>query len=146
MDDNNKVDALKAISNVHRSQFNERRQYEWKVLLLTLGIYAAILASKYTGSVHIPSTSTFYVCFWIMAFLLAVISSMYLWFLNRANKVNQDFAHVAEDALMEISGNKNFDGVKKSLPKFVWQYWSYAFQLGTIILFALATVYIVLYT
>jgi hypothetical protein len=38
MDNNTKVDILKAISQVHRSQFDERRHYEWRVLLLTLGV------------------------------------------------------------------------------------------------------------
>jgi hypothetical protein len=86
------------------------------------------------------------VIFWIVSIGLAIVSSIYLWYIHQANEVNQKFAHVAENALMDLSGVEPSDDVRTSLPKFVRFHWSYAWQVVTIFLFGLVTACIVLYT
>ncbi|MCE5305725.1 MAG: hypothetical protein ABFD00_01965 [Chloroherpetonaceae bacterium] len=48
------IEIYKHLSDVHRSQFDQRRQIEWKVFLSTLGIFATILVGKYANAIEYP--------------------------------------------------------------------------------------------
>lgn len=145
MKEDNLVELLQNLSETHRSQFVERRKYEWKVLVSTCGIYAVVLGAKFTGEISLPSTRCFYILSWVISASLAVISSIYLWYIHRANKINQDLAHVAENALMDLSEIKEFRKVRKSIPEFAYKYWSLTWQIITISLFAIISTSLILY-
>lgn len=112
MDKKQLVEVLGKIASVHRAQFDERRKYEWKVLLSTLGVYAASVVAKLTGRVSLPSTPVFIALVWVSFAGLAVISSIYLSYIHRANDANKKFAQVAEDALMDLSGVEEFAQIR----------------------------------
>lgn len=145
MNEDSLVELLQGISDTHRSQFNERRKYEWKVLVATFGIYAAVTAAKFTGGVILPTETWFYLLAWFLSGSLATISSVYLSYIHRANKINQDFAHVAEDALMDLSGISEFETIRKSIPSFARKHWSLIWQVLTIVLFAIVSTVLILY-
>lgn len=145
MEDKALVDLHKTISQIHRSQFDERRRYEWRVLTYSLGIYVAVLVGKYTGEVKFPSSPAFAWAVWIVFISLALASAAYLWCVHVANKVNQRFAHAAEDALMCLSKEESYKAVRNSLPGVVGFHWALVWEVVVLVLVAVGTAWILLY-
>jgi hypothetical protein len=67
MKKNNLVPLIQGISETHRSQFDERRNYEWKVLITNLGVYAVVLGAKFTGDITLPDFPMFYILAWLLS-------------------------------------------------------------------------------
>jgi len=141
---NENVKILTTLSNTHRNQLNERRKYERKVFFTTLGIYTAVLGASFTGKIQhsITNSNNFKVLACYLTFLPALASSIYLTYLHKANKLNQDFAHAAENALMDSTRRQEFKRIRKDLPCFVKIYWSLIWQVFILFLIAVITLLI----
>lgn len=50
MEQKDALDGLKHISQVQRAQFDERRKYEWKIVLTTLSFYTLTVSAKLGSS------------------------------------------------------------------------------------------------
>ncbi len=141
---NEKIEILKFLSQTHRAQFDRRREYEWKTLFSTLGVFGLSAATKLTGRVDIPDSCGFKILVWVIFIFLAVISSVYLYNIHIANQINKHFAEIAEGALIRIS---NFPDLVKAQSKAEKSrspnFWSITWQLVTILSFALAAAYVV---
>lgn len=97
-----KIECLKFISQIHRSQFDERRRYEWKIVFTSLSFYVLCVAAVFGGEVTLPSSWPFKLAIWIMFLALAVIVATFLASLHTANNVNKGFAENAENAIAAI--------------------------------------------
>jgi hypothetical protein len=138
MKDQQLVDTLKAISSIHRSQFDQRRRIEWRVFVSTLGVYAAIIGASLTGDVELPHACWFRCATWIALLGLSLIAIFGLRAMNKANETNKRFAHVAENVLMRLSGEQEFAEVRASIPAFPGFRWSLTWQAVVLVLFAVA--------
>jgi len=139
----NQIEILKTLSMIHRGQFDQRRTYEWRIIFATLGIFASSVAAKLLGTANLPTSYLFRVIVWIAFIILAIIASIYLYFVHQANETNKRFAHAAEDALMNISGVEGFIQAKADIPKSVRWFWSLTWQVMTLILFAVVCSFII---
>lgn len=141
------IDIYKFISLTHRKEFHERRKYEWRVFFSTLGIYSSIIVGKFTTNAIPPKISpTFGFVFLICDFFIAISAIIYLALVNNATSLNKDFAHTAEDALMDLSPCKgDFKDIRMRSIGIYRIWWSLTWQTIIIILFAIITFYVVIY-
>jgi len=147
MKEQDKIEILIELSNTHRNQFNERRKYEWKVFLSSIGLYTAILSAKLTNGIpeDIQATKVFRNLVIDLTLIPAIASSIYLYFLHRANKVNQDYAHSAENELISLSGVSDLVSLKENPPKFTGIYWSLIWQIVILLLVGVLSLLILLF-
>lgn len=95
-----KLEANKFISQVHRSQVDERRKYEWKIVFTSLTFYVLCVAAKYKDGVIFPNGSKFKLIVWLIFLLLAFFVSLFLFYLHTANNTNKKIAEKAENAII----------------------------------------------
>ena len=106
----NQIEILKAISQTHRLQFDQRRVYEWKTLIYTVSIFALSAGASLTGKVKLPESCEFKWAVRLVFFVFTIISSIYLGNIHKANRINKNFAETAEAeliALIDIDSLKN---------------------------------------
>ena len=98
-----KIEILKTLANIHRDQFNQRRKYDIQIILGTLGVDTFLTIAKLSGQInfHKPYWLTCVISFSLIA--LVIFSSIYLYHINKANGINKEIAETAEDALMRMS-------------------------------------------
>lgn len=99
-----KFDALKFISETHRSLHDQRRKAELKAFFTTVIFYALIGAAKFTGKLQLPQSNRglFLVGVWALLFAVSLFSSLYIWGLHKANLVNRRLAENAEDEIIKM--------------------------------------------
>jgi len=95
-----KLEYLKLISQTHRSQFDGRRGYEWKIVLTLLTFYVLSVTAKYKYPNDIQLPPCWWV--WFIICLLTGITIIYLANVHMANNKNKTFAERAEGAIVEI--------------------------------------------
>jgi len=139
----NQIEILRSISVIHRNQFDKRRDYEWRVIFATLGIFTASAAAKLTGQVTLSTYICFRIIVWIVFFILTFIASIYLYFIHQANKINRGFAEVAENLLMHLSGNG--DDFLREREKFMHVFWDWSltWQVLTLFLFSIVCSFLI---
>lgn len=96
-----KFEEYKFISQVHRSQFDERRKYELKIVFTSLTFYVLCVAAKYKEGGLFPNDFKFKLIIWVIFPLLAFFVSIFLFYLHSANKKNKMFAEKAENAIIQ---------------------------------------------
>jgi hypothetical protein len=99
---NDKIDGLKFISQVRRSEFNERRVYELKIVFTSLTFYVLCVAAKYNGGVKLPNDYLFKFVVLALFLLLARIISAFLCDIHIANYKNKTFAQYAENDINKM--------------------------------------------
>jgi len=146
-----RLEALKFISQVHRSQFNERRRYEWKIVFTSLTFYVLCVAATYGGWVSIPSNWEFKLGIWIMFLALAVAVATFLSSLHTANNMNKTFAQRAEDAIADMLDGKEREtlslfsnpNIRVSwdtlLKRNIGGMWAWRWQVLTLLVFAITS-------
>ncbi len=72
-----KCDVLQFLAQIHRSQFDERRKHEWKVVFTILTFYVLVAAASIKGEFQKPLYAGY------VFYSLAVVSSVFLAFLHR---------------------------------------------------------------
>lgn len=107
MNPEDKLEWLRYLSQIHRSQFDERRKYEWKAFLTLLTFYVLCAASKLSGKVPIPHSAVVTYFFFGVFVLVAYVAMLYLADLHTANNDNKEIAENAEHAIMDILGGKS---------------------------------------
>ena len=152
MDLKDRFECLKFISQVHRSQFNERRRYEWKIVFTSLSFYALCVAAVFGGKVTLPTSWQFKLVIWIMFLVLAVVIATFLASLHTANNMNKSFAENAENAIADILEGKDPTTLPLLSPpkncRVSWGslfkseirgIWAWRWQVVTLLFFAIAS-------
>jgi len=112
MDNNSakQLDSLKFLSHTHRSEFNERRKYEWKILFAVLTFYALTVAAICREDLKIMEVlRTHPDLRWVlglivfaMFLLVAILSSLFIRGVHRANDLNKEIAKQTERKIDEL--------------------------------------------
>lgn len=109
------LDGLKHISKIHRSQFDERRKTEWKLVFAIIAFYFGIITTNISNNFltdntnpvinHSLQTTIFYVFF-----IITLLSILYLLFIHKANFINKSIAEDAEENIeIIINGGKEIN-------------------------------------
>ena len=138
------IEGLKHISKTHRSQFDERRKTEWKIVFTILAFYIGIIAAKITDKIEIEKNYLeLIIAIWLFFLVIAIITILYLRRIHKANHTNKLIAKKAEDAIVAILQNNvpNLDILPnldlKEWKK--WKKWSWFWQFLMIISIALCS-------
>ncbi len=102
METKDKTELLKFISETHRREFNERRKHEIKIVFAVLTFYVLAAASRFTTEFPANLDNWFEKILWCVFILLAIISSVFLWFVHNANYTNLTIAQRAESAIEKL--------------------------------------------
>ncbi|MCK4698204.1 MAG: hypothetical protein KAT53_07875 [Dehalococcoidia bacterium] len=147
-----KLECLKFISQIHRSQFDERRRYEWKIVFTALTFYVLCVAAIYGGNITLPSGWISTVVVWGLSIGLAVSIATFLASLHTANNKNKTFAENAEKAIADLVEDKepttlSLFSLKKNI-QVSWSnffnrdiagIWAWRWQVVTLLFFAIAS-------
>ena len=116
---------LQYISRLHRSEYENRRKFEWRTLTAALATYIAVGAGATRLSDHKPG-------FYVMAVLgvgIVIVAKMaisYLSSIHERNQFNKELAEAAERCLIDNTFEENV--ILASKPKFTSHAWSLAWQ------------------
>ncbi len=100
--DENKIDALKFISQTHRSLHAHRIAHEIKIVITILTLYVLSVSLKISAGNKFPENSVFNICVWIVFLIMSIAASCYLIGSAKANKINQEAAEKAENKINEL--------------------------------------------
>ena len=117
-----KLECLKFISQIHRSQFTERTRYEWKIVFTTLTFYVLSIVAVYSGQITLPSVESGILAFIVLRSIvlgmflgLATVIAIYLGYIHMGNNKNKTFAENAEHTI----GNLLEDKMPQTLDMFL---------------------------
>jgi len=140
---NDKLDGLKHLSQIHRSQLDERRKYEWKIFLASISLYVLSVAAVYKDNVTLPNNCIFMKIIFIVFSFQAIFTIIFLSHVYRANKKNKIIAENAEIALADLIGKarvfsicNNYDSDDNSSNRKSSDIWVVICQTIMIIIFA----------
>ena len=99
-----KLDALKFISQTQRYLHEQRQKHELKAFFTTTTLFVLIAAARYSSKGIIPTPLPMHLAIIIPVILglIAFVSTLYLNGIHKANLINKGFAHKAEDHIREI--------------------------------------------
>jgi hypothetical protein len=63
-----KTDILKSLADSHRSQFDQRRTIEWRIIFATLGFYRGTTAAVLAKDISLPITWYTFISYIALAF------------------------------------------------------------------------------
>lgn len=148
-----KLDALKFMSQIHRQQFDERRKYEWKSFYTTLTFFVLIGAAKFNKDVLFPINAKIESFLIVAVIILSFISISFLVAIYRANSKNKSIAHNSEDLIRALIINQEAITVwdvfteketskidKPSSLKTNNGIWSLFYQIATLLSVGIATI------
>lgn len=107
MNDREKIEVLQFIATQHRTEFENRRKVEWRVVILCLTFYVVALAMKLRPGSEIPNISWLVV---MLGFLsIALVTVIFSLHIHRAHAINKEFAERAENTIQDILTGGNPD-------------------------------------
>ncbi len=137
-----KNDILKHISETHRREFHDRRQYEWKIVVGAISFYVLVAAGKLSDRLSLPEGLIFKLVAFLAILVLTVASCCYLYHLHKANRLNKQFAEEAEALLIKSAQQESLNAVLESAKGRAEHPgrsdWSLRWQVIIIVIFALA--------
>jgi len=126
MEDKDKLENLRFLSESHRNLHQQRRIIELRVLLTTLSLYALAAFAVLKGEFkQVPSTSIL-VAICLCFFVVGCLASAYLKRIHYANRINISLAEAAEKGMTKLLDleelNDNFVTAqnKRSHPMLAW--------------------------
>jgi hypothetical protein len=97
------VDILKHLSVTHRSAFESRKKFEWKLFFAVPTFFVVVTAGVWNNTNlnhligQVSDTAV-----WITSGIIAVVTCALLYLLQLAHEVNKSAAHQAEEHLQRI--------------------------------------------
>ncbi|MDD5050956.1 MAG: hypothetical protein PHV93_04460 [Candidatus Pacebacteria bacterium] len=110
MENKEKIDSLKFMSETHRRELSERRRYEFKIVITVITFYVLAGASRFTGEFPVSLPCWFKVILWSAFLILVVVSSIFLRSVHNANYANKSIAERSESAIEALI---NGEDIKK---------------------------------
>lgn len=130
-----KCDALQFLARIHRSQFDERRKHEWKVVFTILTFFVLVAAAGVKGEFQKPLLAGY------VFYSLAAISSLFLAFVHHANHLNKIIAQAAESGIQDILNGRSptLNILPPKVGVFSWlcrSGWAWIWQTAVVFIFA----------
>ena len=121
---------LQYISRLHRSEYENRRKFEWRTLTAALAtcVAASVGATRLTG--HKPGLFAI-VLLGAGVIIVSKMAISYLTSIHERNKYNKNLAEVAERCLIEATNEQIV--INASKPSFTSHDWSLAWQKRAIL-------------
>jgi len=139
MQNSEKIEPLRFMSETHRREVNERRRYEVKIVLTVLTFYVLAGSSRFTEYFPDNLPRWFKVIIWGAFIILAIVSSIFLWFVHNANIANKTVAERSEDAIEKlIKGEEaNIDLFRKPfIPRGTIKWANWIWEIIAFVIFA----------
>jgi hypothetical protein len=150
MESKEKLESFRFLAQLHRSQFDERRKYEWKIIFTILSFYVLAAALRLQNNLIMPPAWLV----WVSFILLALLSSLFLALTHAAKFKSRAIAHRAESAILDILNEtgskvnlfeehspwlsyKCFERLKKS------NQWEWYWQTIVILFFSIASALVI---
>jgi hypothetical protein len=95
-----RIDILKHLSSIHRSQFDIRQKLEWRIIFTALSFYVLVPVAITSKQIHLQSD------WWFILPLYLLFTGSILFFLTRIQKAhnqNKLAAEMAEDILWNMT-------------------------------------------
>ena len=149
MNEADRIDGLKALSQTHREQSRERRKTEWRCVFTTISFFVLSGVAVLKNQIHLNGPLKF--AFSVVFAALAIITAIFLAYLHMAGNKDKELAERAEDMLRSILDPSQY---QKTLPLLgfekywvSWQTfrrakggrWGYIWQTITICFFAVGS-------
>ena len=130
-----RIDTLKHLSNVQRSQFEIRQRLEWRIVFTALTFYVGAALTKIPVGLKLdpPIVQAVYLIF-------TTVILVHLFLIHRNHHINKGAAHKAENVLWEMVGHNPGTLFKRSLR---WQWWYFSAQCIVVLIFAGSSIVIV---
>jgi HD superfamily phosphohydrolase len=96
-----RIDTLKYLSNIQRSQIDARQKLEWRVFFTALTFYVLVPVAVNTKGIVLPKE------WWLVAALYVVFTStivFFLWRIQNSHNSNKYAGELAEDLLWKSIG------------------------------------------
>ncbi len=138
MEENDKFEALKYLSETHRSLHNKRQQYEWKIIFAVITFFVTTVGAVYSRKVSLPETGPIKFIVWIVYLSFGIATVCFLRSIHTANGRNKSFAESVEKQIIQLVNNKTVSDVSFSMRGFRKTYWAFYWQASLTILLAIA--------
>ncbi len=116
---------LQYISRLHRSEYENRRKFEWRTLTAALAAYVAASAGATRFAGHKPGIYVVAVL-GVGILIVAKMTNSYLSSIHERNIFNKKLAEAAERSLIEATNEQSV--IDASKPSFKSHDWSLAWQ------------------
>jgi hypothetical protein len=139
MEENKQFDALKFLSETHRSLHEKRQKYEWKIIFAALTFFVASVGVVYSHKVNLPESKLISALIWVLFLSFAFISVCFLRSIHTANARNKSFAEDVERQIMAFVNQQTITKITFSMDNFRKTYWAFYWQAFLITVLAVAT-------
>ena len=129
-----KFEALKFISETHRTVREQRRKFQSKVFYTAVTFFALIVGAKFTGKFTLPQEHNllFTIGAWILLLFVATLSTVYILGLHAQSSINRKIAESAETQILSILGLSLPEGTGRKISK--TRFW----EIAVIFIFAVS--------
>ncbi len=139
MSKNEQFEALRFLSETHRSLHEKRQKYEWKIIFTTLTFFVASTAAVFSQKVCLPDGAYVSTLIWILFLSFAIVAVCFLYSVHKANARNKFFAEQVEDQVTAIANHKTPAEICFSRDDFRKTYWAFYWQGALILILAIVT-------
>ena len=135
---NERFDALKFLSETHRSLHEKRQKYEWKIIFAVLTLFVASVGAVYSQKVYLPEGGLIKAIIWVLFLSFALVTVCFLRSINTANTRNKSFAEDVEGQIRALVNQQPVSDLTFSMEKFRKSYWAFYWQAFLTIFLAVA--------
>ena len=128
MGQNERFDALKFLSETHRSLHEKRQKYEWKIIFAVLTLFVASVGAVYSQKVCLPEGGLIKAIIWVLFLSFALVTVGFLRSIHTANARNKSFAEDVEGQIRALVNQQPVSDVTFSMEKFRKSYWAFYWQ------------------
>lgn len=146
MEKNDQFDALKFLSETHRSLHEKRQKYEWKIIFAVLTFFIASVGALYSQKINIPEEGPIKVIIWGFFISFALVTVCFLRSIHTANGRNKSFAEAVEKQIVALANQQPLAVVTFSMEEFRKTYWAFYWQAFITILLAIAAATMLTYS
>lgn len=156
VENSERLDGLKHISQTHRSQFDERRRMEWKLVFAVIAFFLGIITTNLSDKI-ISGNDSFLINqelhfnLVIIFFVIVALSIIYLLCIHSANYKNKKIAEDAENAISDIVNGEEDINFNMPCERTFWEKikdlkyglnWSWFFQMMILFFICLVAIYV----
>jgi hypothetical protein len=131
------LDALKFLSESHRSLHEKRQKYEWKIIFSALTFFVSSVVAVYSQKISLPGNNFIRMLIWVLFPSFAFVTIGFLRYIHTANGRNKSFAEDVERNIRAMVNQKPIENIEFSIDKFRKTYWAFYWQAFFIALLAI---------
>ena len=107
MGQNEQLDALRYLSETHRSLHERRQRYEWRIIFTVITFFVTSVGAVYSEKVRLPKGWVITAMIWVLFLAFAFVTVGFLHFIHTANGRNKSFAEDVETQIMALANKQS---------------------------------------